>query len=222
MLLRVTDIVKEYPAPGRPLRVLSGISFDLAEGASLVIMGPSGSGKSTLLHIIGALDAPTSGPVLFDAVNIHGLSGDDAARFRNREIGFVFQDHHLLPQCTAMENVLLPCLAAGRLAEEEEERAEALLERVGLADRRHHFPSDLSGGERQRVAIARAMIRRPRLLLCDEPTGNLDPARAGEIGRLFLQLCDQSKAAIILVTHNVRLAHLFATRRVLSEGHLHE
>ncbi|MEW6359015.1 MAG: ABC transporter ATP-binding protein [Planctomycetota bacterium] len=221
-MLEVRDITKEYPAPGEPLRVLAGVSFDLNEGESLVIMGPSGSGKSTLLNIIGTLDSPTSGSVTFDSLNLNDMAADEAAAFRNERIGFVFQDHHLLPQCTAIENVLLPCLAHGAVTEGDSARGGELMERVGLAERRGHFPAELSGGERQRVAIARAMIRRPRLLLCDEPTGNLDAKRSEEIGQLFLRLREEDKVALIIVTHNAEFGKLFDRRMTLSEGMLHD
>jgi len=221
-MLEVRDITKEYPAPGEPLRVLRGVSFDLSAGKSLAIMGPSGSGKSTLLNIIGTLDAPTSGSIAFESLHLQDLTADEAAAFRNESIGFVFQDHHLLPQCTAVENVLLPCLAHGPVTEKDSARATELLDRVGLAERRDHSPSQLSGGERQRVAIARAMVRRPRLLLCDEPTGNLDAERSAEIGRLFLRLRDEENVGLIVVTHNAEFSTVFDRRRVLSEGTLHD
>lgn len=204
------------------MRVLDGISFTMGEGESLAIMGPSGSGKTTLLNIIGTLDSPSAGRVLLDAADIHRLSPDEAARARNEKIGFVFQDHHLLPQCTAIENVLLPCLAFRRVGETEVGRVEKLLDRMGLAERRDHFPAELSGGERQRVAIARAMVNRPRLLLCDEPTGNLDVKLTDEIGRAFLQLCSEEKVALIVVTHNAEFGRMFGARRRLGEGKLHE
>ncbi|NOZ23202.1 MAG: ABC transporter ATP-binding protein [Planctomycetes bacterium] len=221
-MIEVRDITKEYPAPGEPLRVLRGVSFDLSEGESLVVMGPSGSGKSTLLNIIGTLDSPTSGSILFESLRLQDLAADDAAAFRNESLGFVFQDHHLLPQCTAVENVLLPCLAGGPVTSENENRAQELLDKVGLADRSNHFPSELSGGERQRVAIARSMIRRPRLLLCDEPTGNLDAKRSEKIGKLFIRLRDEENVALIVVTHNAEFGAMFDRCVTLSEGTLHD
>jgi len=221
-MLEVQDLTKEYPTPTEPLRVLNGVSLELSEGESLVIMGPSGSGKSTLLNIIGALDTPTSGSVRCGDMDVHQLPPDEAARFRNEQVGFVFQDHHLLPQCTAEENVLLPCLAFGRVTEEDAGRSEGLLSKVGLTERRAHYPAELSGGERQRVAIARAMIRKPRLLLCDEPTGNLDANRADEIAQIFLKLIEEESVALVIVTHNAEFAETFGTCRTLSEGTLHD
>ena len=185
-LLRVKDLAKEYPSAGGALGVLDGVSFELAQGESAAVTGPSGSGKSTLLHILGTLDAPTRGEVLFDGENVHELPPLRAAELRNREIGFVFQDHHLLPQLSAIENVLLPCLAFGRATPEAAARAEELLGAVGLGPRRDHFPSELSGGERQRVAIARSLVNSPRRVLCDEPTRDLDAANAGGVARRLL------------------------------------
>lgn len=221
-LLGVRDVVKEYSTPAGPLRVLGGVSFELASGGSLAIMGPSGSGKSTLLNILGTLDVPTSGQVLFDGENIHGYGPSRAAEFRNRKIGFVFQDHHLFPQCTAVENVLLPCLVSGKPAAPAVERARHLLKAVGLGDKNDNFPSELSGGEKQRVAIARAMINLPALLLCDEPTGNIDADTSEIIAKLFLELRDKENVALIVVTHNAVIARMFGHVEVLREGRLCE
>lgn len=220
-LLRVENIFKEYPAPTRPLSVLAGVSLALEPGQALAIMGPSGSGKSSLLNIISTLDQPTRGTVLFDGADVRRFSPEEAAAFRNREIGFVFQDHHLLPQCTAAENVLLPCLAAGAVTPDDSRRCAALLERAGLAGREAHLPGQLSGGERQRVAVARALIRGPRLLLCDEPTGNLDAENAEAIASLFIALRDEQRAALLVVTHNPQIAaRLGGDVRVLRAGTL--
>lgn len=221
-LLRVIDLVKEYPAPGQPLRVLDAVWFDLDAGASLAIMGPSGSGKSTLLNVLGALDIPTSGTVAFRDDVVHALEPDALAEFRNREVGFIFQDHHLLPQCTAIENVLLPCLAFGTATRELTDRARGLLDRIGLTDKAASFPAQLSGGERQRVAIARAMINLPALLLCDEPTGNLDAENGRRIGELIESLRRDHAIAAVVVTHNDGLAGMFERRLTLAEGKLHE
>jgi lipoprotein-releasing system ATP-binding protein len=220
--LVVEGVVKEYPAPVRALRVLSGMSFELDGGESLVIMGPSGSGKSTLLNIIGTLDSPTEGTVRVDGENVHRLSESGAAEFRNRKIGFVFQDHHLLPQLTASENVVLPALAAGRVPKDIHSRAAELLYRVRLHDRAGHFPSELSGGERQRVAIARALINEPKILLCDEPTGDLDAENSESVGRLLMELRDEHGAAMVLVTHNRILAEMLGDWRTLKNGRLDE
>jgi len=217
-LLKVTDLVKEYPSPGGALRVLDGVAFELARGGSAAVTGPSGSGKSTLLHILGALDVPTRGEVLFDGENVHALPPRRAAEFRNREIGFVFQDHHLLPQCTALENVLVPCLAFGSATGKAAARAEELLAAVGLDARRDHFPPELSGGERQRVAIARSLVNSPRLVLCDEPTGDLDAKDAEDVARLLLSLRDERGVATLVVTHNEPLARVFGRRLRLEDG----
>src|SRR5215213_5862150 len=175
MPLEVRNLTKDYPTRGEPLRVLKGIDLDLAAGDALAVMGPSGSGKSTLLYVIGTLDAPTSGTVKPDGVDPFALPERDAARFRNARIGFVFQDHHLLPQCDVLENVLVPTLPHARASRKElEVDAKKLLDSVGLGHRLTHRPAELSGGERQRVAVARALIQKPALILADEPTGNLD------------------------------------------------
>ena len=177
------EVRKIFPSPTGPLIIIDGIDLQVARGESLAIMGPSGSGKSTLLYILGTLEAMTSGRVSLHGQNPFDLTPGQMADFRNREIGFVFQDHHLLPQCTALENVMVPTLAGSKANRKDAlKRAEHLLEMVGLSDRARHFPSDMSGGERQRVAIARALINRPGIVLCDEPTGNLDEASSELIG----------------------------------------
>lgn len=220
--LVVGDIVKEYPGALRPLRVLSGISFELDGGESLTIMGPSGSGKSTLLNILGTLDVPTGGSVEVDGQNIHRLSVSGVAGFRNEKVGFVFQDHYLLPQLTAFENVVLPSLAGRHSKKDAVERAMEILYRLKMHDRSDHFPSQLSGGERQRVAIARALLNQPRILLCDEPTGNLDAENAEEIGRLLLELRDEHDVAMVLVTHNQALADVFGRWKTIRNGRFDE
>ena len=209
-MLSVTDLSKEYPSPAGSLPVLSGVSFELQRGESMAVMGPSGSGKSTLLYIIGTLDTPSSGTVTLDNENAAALSERDQARFRNRHIGFVFQDHCLLPQCTVLENVLVPTLVAepGPYTE----RARALLDQVGLGARLDHKPAQLSGGEKQRVAIARALIREPLLLLCDEPTGNLDRKSSETVGALLRDLHQRLKTILIVVTHSTDLAGQFPAR----------
>lgn len=216
--LIVTDIVKEFPAPGEPLRVLRGVSFECRPGASVAILGPSGSGKSTLLHILGTLDRPTAGAVLLDGEDPFRLDEAQVAAFRNRRLGFVFQDHHLLPQLTALENVLIPLLAAGRPDRAAVSRAKDLLARVGLGQRLDHRPAELSGGERQRVGVARALICRPKLILADEPTGNLDHTNALAVGRLLIELQREEGAMLVVVTHSRDLAHLLQTRLELDDG----
>jgi len=216
--LSVVNLTKEYPSPEGPVSVLSGISFELFSGQSLVVTGPSGSGKSTLLNLIGSLDRPTSGQVRLGETDVASLTGDDLARFRSRSVGFVFQDHHLLPQCTALENVLIPTLAEG--AAGGGRSARDLLERVGLAERMHAFPAQLSGGERQRVAIARALINGPALLLCDEPTGNLDRETGRTVANLFLELAAENRVMLVVVTHNLEFAERFDRRMELRNGRL--
>ncbi|MFO0899639.1 MAG: ABC transporter ATP-binding protein [Pirellulales bacterium] len=218
--LIVADVTKEYPTRGEPLRVLRGVSFELAAGQNLAVLGPSGSGKSTLLQIVGTLDQPTSGHVNLLGEDPAKLAEPQLADFRNRRIGFVFQEHHLLPQCSALENVLIPTLAAGKTTPAAAERAKRLLARVGLQDRLEHRPAELSGGERQRVAVARALIQEPALLLADEPTGNLDRTTAAAIGKLLLELQEQEQTMLIVVTHSLELAGLFQRRVELDEGRL--
>ena len=222
MELRVKQLYKEYPTPGAPLVVLDGLDLTLEAGDSLAVTGPSGCGKSTLLYILGTLDEPTRGAVEMDSVNPFALSARELARFRNCEIGFVFQDHHLLPQCTVLENVLVPTLVATSPDSQRETWALELLERVGLSDRRHHRPGELSGGERQRAAIARALINRPSLVLCDEPTGNLDLATANRVGDLFVELHAEFRNILIVVTHSLELAGRFGRRVDLQDGRLSE
>lgn len=222
--LTAQNISKEFPTPTDPLRVLDNVSFELNRGENLAISGPSGCGKSTLLHILGALDSPTTGTILLDGEDPFSLNDKDLAAFRNRKIGFIFQDHHLLPQLTAIENVLIPTLADGKASPEEIQRAKDLLEQVGLTDRSNHRPAELSGGERQRVAIARALIFQPTLLLADEPTGNLDQTNAESIGRLLVDLQQATTPAkiMIVVTHSMELAALMQRQIVLTHGQLQE
>jgi lipoprotein-releasing system ATP-binding protein len=220
MALAVRDLTKDYPTRSGPLAVLHGVELDLAPGESLAIMGPSGSGKSTLLYILGTLEAPTAGSVRLDDMDPFQLGERDLAAFRNRSLGFVFQDHHLLPQCTVLENVLIPTLVGAEGAEAVKARALQLLDRVGLAARLEHRPAELSGGERQRVAVARALIHRPALLLADEPTGNLDRASARAVGELLRELCREERNMLIVVTHSLELARTFPRRREMEDGKL--
>jgi lipoprotein-releasing system ATP-binding protein len=220
--LRVENIFKQFPTSAEPLEVLRGVSFALEHGQNMAIRGPSGSGKSTLLNIVGTLDAPSGGRVLLDDQDPALLPEPELAVFRSRKIGLVFQDHHLLPQCSALENVLVPVVAAGPVAAEHLNRAEMLLDRVGLKDRRDHRPAELSGGQRQRVALARALVNRPSLLLADEPTGNLDHTTADAVGRLMLELQQEEQTLMIVVTHSSRLADLMARQFELDDGRLKE
>ena len=218
-MLQVANLSKEYPTPRGSLPVLSDVSFVLAPGEAAAIMGPSGSGKSSLLYVLGALDPPTSGTITLDGRDPFTLSADDLAAFRNTSIGFVFQDHCLLPQLTVLENVLIPTLV-GPDGASGAERARKLVEQVGLADRADHRPGELSGGERQRVAVARALVRSPKLLLCDEPTGNLDRASAEHIAALLLDLHREQHGVLIVVTHSVQLAGNFPIRFELVDRQL--
>ncbi|HEX7380135.1 MAG TPA: ABC transporter ATP-binding protein [Pirellulales bacterium] len=218
--LAVCDITKQFPTRAEPLDVLRGCSFALARGENLAVLGPSGSGKSTLLQIVGTLDTPTSGEVRLGGDDPFQLSEPRLARFRNDRIGFVFQDHHLMPQCTVVENVLLPTLAGGGATAAAFDRAQMLLERVGLAARLDHRPAELSGGERQRVAIARALIRQPMLLLADEPTGNLDRSTAAAVGDLLLELQQLEQTMMVVVTHSLELAARFQRQVELDAGRL--
>lgn len=216
--LRATDVHKSYATVGEPLVVLRGVSLSLAPGETLAIVGPSGSGKSTLLNILGTLDRPTSGSVSLGGIDPFALSAPELAKFRSHRVGFIFQDHHLLPQCTAVENVVLPKLAAGKVTKDDTARASQLLEQVGLAGRSSHLPSELSGGERQRVAVARALMNRPSLLLCDEPTGNLDSKNSQAIGDLLLSVAGQAGAMLVVVTHSATLAEMFGRRVRMADG----
>ncbi len=204
-MLEVTGLAKSYPTPRGALDILSGVDFTLKAGEAASIVGPSGSGKSTLLYILGALEPPTAGAVALDGVDPFALASADLAAFRNRRVGFVFQDHLLLPQCTVLENVLVPTLV-GEAVDGVQERARELLARAGLADRLDHRPAELSGGERQRVALARALIRRPPLLLCDEPTGNLDRAAGEVVADMLFDLHERQETVLVVVTHNLELA----------------
>lgn len=220
--LLIEQLCKSYEIRNESLSILRDISFQMSAGENLGIVGPSGSGKSTLLYIIGTLEKPTSGQIQMDGQNPFNLPEASLAAFRNEQIGFIFQDHHLLPQLSAIENILIPTLAHGRPSTEQTARAHQLLDRVGLADRRHHLPSELSGGERQRVAIARALIHEPKLLLADEPTGNLDRSTAESVTDLLLdiQQNSQPQTMMIVVTHSSALANRLQRCYELDQGQL--
>jgi lipoprotein-releasing system ATP-binding protein len=220
MSVHVDQLCKDYPTRSGPLAVLRGISFELNHGDALAVMGPSGSGKSTLLHILGTLDRPTAGSVRLEGKDPFTLSERDLADFRNRHIGFVFQDHHLLPQCSVLENVLIPTLVGTNHHANNLAWARQLLERVGLSGRLDHRPAELSGGERQRVAVARALINHPLLLLADEPTGNLDRHTAHAVGQLLLELHRQEQTMLVVVTHSVELARNFPRQVEMGDGQL--
>ena len=218
-MLEARQLTKTYDSPGGSLRVLNDVSFLLESGDSAAVMGPSGSGKSSLLYILGGLEPPTSGVVTLGGRNPYSLEPDALAVFRNEQVGFVFQDHCLLPQCTVLENVLVPTMV-GRTDEAAPQRARQLLEDVGLSERLDHRPAALSGGEKQRVAIARALIREPRLLLCDEPTGNLDADSADRVADLLVRLHQRQRTVLLVVTHSTRLAERFGRRWRIERGHL--
>jgi lipoprotein-releasing system ATP-binding protein len=211
-VLDVVGVSKQYPTPAGPVAVLSGIDLRLEAGDSLSIVGPSGSGKSTLLHILCALEPPTSGTVRLNGTDPFALDDRQLAAFRNRQVGFVFQDHHLLPQCSVLENVLIPTIAAPASDAAPRSRALELLDQVGLGSRIHHRPHELSGGEKQRVSLARALVRQPQLVLCDEPTGNLDRESTEAVAALLLELHRKQRTILMVVTHNLELAQRFARK----------
>ncbi len=222
-MLTADAISKQYATPRGELQILSGICLTLNRGDAVAIMGPSGSGKSTLLYILGALEPPTSGRVTLDGQDPYALGEREQAAFRNRHIGFVFQDHSLLPQCSVLENVLTPTLVAPRdeaQASDDVARARAILTQVGRQDRLEHRPGELSGGEKQRAAVARALIRNPTLLLCDEPTGNLDRSAADAVASLLLDLHATHKTILVVVTHSQLLAERFPRRYEMVSGGL--
>jgi lipoprotein-releasing system ATP-binding protein len=218
-VLDASSLTKEYPTPAGPLRVLDDVSFTLEAGARAALVGPSGSGKSSLLYVLGGLEPPTSGTVTLDGRNPYALNPVQLAAFRNRDVGFVFQDHCLLPQCTVLENVLVPMLV-GEADADAPQRAQKLLTEVGLGERLHHRPGQLSGGEKQRVALARALIRRPKLLLCDEPTGNLDAGTADVVASLLLDMHGREGNLLVVVTHSTALASRFERVWRIDRGRL--
>ena len=219
-MLEVDRITKTFPGPDGGVRVLDAVSFALAPGGRMAVMGPSGSGKSTLLSIIGGMETPTTGRVTLDGFDPSSVDAAGRAAFRNRRIGFVFQDHHLLEGCTALDNVLLPALASGPVPLDLVARGTSLLERVGLAGRLAHQPGQLSGGERQRVAVARALVLSPRLVLADEPTGQLDSRTAAEITALLLEMAAESGGMLVVVTHDEAVAARVGGVRRLRDGRL--
>jgi len=216
--LVVRNLSKEFPTRAAPLVVLRDVSLALDSGQNLAVVGPSGSGKTTLLSILGTLDRPTTGTVQLDDEDLFGLSEPELAALRNRQIGFVFQDHHLLPQCSALENVLVPTLASGPAPRAAADRARQLLQQVGLGDRLAHRPAELSGGERQRVALARALMQKPKLVLADEPTGNLDRSTARRVGEMLVELVTDERIILVVATHSMELAGTLQRRLLLDDG----
>lgn len=207
-IIEVSGIKKNFSVGKSELQVLKGIDFTVELGETVAIIGASGAGKSTLLHIVGTLDKPTGGKVSFDGTDVFGLGDEEIARFRSLQIGFVFQFHHLLPEFTAMENVAMPALIAGRKLPQVRRHAMDLLSEVGLADRAEHRPSELSGGEQQRVAVARALVNGPKVVLADEPSGNLDSVNAESLHRLLMDLCKNHMTTFLIATHNDHLTGL--------------
>lgn len=218
--LFVEKLSKQYPTRSEPLIVLRSISLTLDPGDNVAILGPSGSGKSTLLHVLGTLEPPTSGIVELLGEHPFELTEPELARFRNRNIGFVFQEHHLLPQLSVLENVLVPALADGKPNSDVANRAHELVNRVGLSNRLEHRPGELSGGERQRVAVARALLMQPALLLADEPTGSLDRTNAQAVSQLLVELQREERNMLVVVTHSLELAALCSRKLQLDDGKL--
>jgi lipoprotein-releasing system ATP-binding protein len=219
-LIEINGLRKDYFLDGQKIPVLRGVDVTIEAGERISIIGPSGSGKSTFLHVLGTLDLPSAGEVKFEGRHIFNSSSADLAAFRNKMIGFVFQFHHLLPEFTARENVAMPAMIQRLGQNEAEARAQEILEKVGLGHRVHHRPGELSGGEQQRVAIARALVLRPRLLLADEPTGNLDETSASGIHDLLDRMNKETGLTIILVTHSSHLAHRMPRRLLMKDGRL--
>lgn len=218
LLLKVSNIVKSYQQGTGELPILKGIDLELHTGDALSIQGVSGAGKSTLLHILGTLDRPQSGEINFDGRDVMAMKDEELARFRNDEMGFVFQFHHLIGEFSALENIALPCRVAGESKKLANHKAEELLEILGLKERREHYPQQLSGGELQRVAIARALVRRPRLLLADEPTGNLDTQNSLKVQDLFFDLQKRFDLTMVIVTHDQQFANRFPRKQVIRDG----
>ena len=218
--LSVQNLTKTFTTATGSLEILKGVDLEMTSGDSVSVTGPSGCGKSTLLYILGLLDAPTSGTYDLMGETVSALSKDRQADIRNRQIGFIFQEHHLLPQCTVLENVLIPTIPASLDPTEVKDRAESLLAKVGMSERLNHRPGQLSGGERQRVAVCRSLINNPVLLLADEPTGSLDPETAGGVGDLLLELASEQQVMLLCVTHSTDLANRFGKRLDLQDGKL--
>ena len=218
-IIKTVGLTKEYyVSKGKSLKVLKGIDTEIFEGEIVSIVGPSGAGKSTLLHIMGTIDNPTSGEVIFDGENVFKLGSNELAKFRNTKIGFVFQFHHLLPEFTAIENVSIAAMISGKSIKSVEDKAKELLTEVGLGERLEHKPSELSGGEAQRVAIARALINSPKVVLADEPTGNLDTKNSDEVMHLIFELREKYNQTFVIVTHNEKFAGMTDRTLKITDG----
>lgn len=218
VFMKATEIHKSYSHAQGELEVLRGVSLEIREGEALAILGSSGAGKSTLLQIMGTLDKPTRGELTCEGRDVLAMTDEELSRFRNQEMGFVFQFHHLLSEFNAVENVMIPCRIAGESPKLAKEKALHLLEFMGLAERAHHYPNELSGGELQRVAIARALVRHPKILFADEPTGNLDSTTSGKIQELFFRLKEEMKLALVIVTHDLTFATRFPKVYRMKDG----
>ncbi|WP_144208909.1 lipoprotein-releasing ABC transporter ATP-binding protein LolD [Shewanella donghaensis] len=218
VILEVSDVSKQFHDGETTTKVLSSVDLTVYKGEQLAIVGTSGSGKSTLLHIMGTLDIPTSGTVMLDGENLYQLNASRQAEVRNKDLGFIYQFHHLLPEFSALENVAMPAFIQGRDKKQALAEATALLERVGLGHRLEHIPAQLSGGERQRVAIARALINKPKLVLADEPTGNLDASSGDSVYELIRELAQQLGTAFVVVTHDYKLAAKMDRQLTMKDG----
>ena len=223
-MIEIQNLVKRYSGPAGDITVLDELELKVLKGDSIAIVGPSGCGKTTLLNILGTLDIPSSGSVSISGKSLEGMDADEKARFRNHTLGFVFQQHFLLPQCSVLENVLIPRLAGDWQEGEDEtrERAKKLIQELGLEHRLNHMPFQLSGGERLRVAVARALINQPALVLADEPTGSLDPSMGDQVADLFAQLNNQHDVTLVTVTHNMALANRMGRVYSLENGKLRQ
>lgn len=221
-VLEATGLTRSFRKGGRVIEVLRGLELAVEPAEMVAIVGKSGVGKSTLLHILGTLDPPDGGTVRFLANDVYSLPEPELAAFRNRNLGFVFQFHHLLPEFTALENIMIPAIIAGLPRREAEERAQSLLEEVGLGDRKEHRQAELSGGEQQRVALSRALVMRPKIILADEPTGNLDESTSEDVHNLFVEVNRRFEVAFVVATHNLRLAGRMERTLRLEGGVLHE
>ena len=220
LVIKCTNLHKSFIQGGNELKILTGINLDVQPGETVSIMGSSGSGKSTLLHLLAGLDKPSHGEILVNGSNLNSLNDNEICRIRNLYLGFIYQFHHLLPEFTALENVLMPLMIHGQISTAQKNHALDLLQRMGLKDRTTHYPGQLSGGERQRVAIARAVVNNPLLVFADEPTGNLDNHTSNQVLDIFFELQQELKTSLVIVTHDPQVASKTNTQYRLHEGHI--